>query len=92
MALPIVLFLYALVQRFGDTADVSASLADVGTLLTAMEGVLENKFARAATMLANGSDELRSHLGKARGSVARAHAAAPAMGAGDDPDVLSVVR
>jgi hypothetical protein len=92
MALPIVLFLYALVQRFGDTADVSSSLADVGTLLTAMEGVLENKFARAATMLANGSDELRSHLGKARGSVARAHAAAPATGAGDDPDVLSVVR
>nr|MBA3691611.1 hypothetical protein [Actinomycetota bacterium] len=49
----------------------------------------ENKFARAATMLANGSDELRSHLGKARGSIARAHAleAAP-----DDQEALSVVR
>ena len=87
-ALPIVLFLYALVQRFGDAADVSASLAEVATLLGVMEGVLENKFARAATMLANGSDELRSHLGKARGSVARAHAAIP----DDDPEVLSVVR
>ena len=87
-ALPIVLFLYALVQRFGNTADVSASLAEVATLLGAMEGVLENKFARAATMLANGSDEMRSHLGKARGSIARAHAADP----GDDSEILSVVR
>ena len=87
-ALPIVLFLYALVQRFGDTADVSASLAEVATLLGAMEGVLENKFVRAATMLANGSDEMRSHLGKARGSIARAHAAGP----GDDSEILTVVR
>jgi hypothetical protein len=89
-ALPIVLFLYALVQRFGDAADVSASLAEVGTLLAAMEGVLENKFARAATMLANGSDELRSHLGKARGSIARAHAAEALPSAGEEP--LSIVR
>ena len=87
-ALPIVLFLYALVQRFGDTADVSSSLAEVATLLGAMEGVLENKFARAATMLANGSDEMRSHLGKARGSIARAHAADP----GNDSEILTVVR
>jgi DNA recombination protein RmuC len=88
-ALPIVLFLYALVQRFGDAADVSASLAEVATLLTSMEGVLENKFARAATMLANGSDELRSHVGKARASVARARAAPTSVG---DEDVLSIVR
>jgi DNA recombination protein RmuC len=88
-ALPIVLFLYALVQRFGDAADVTASLVDVATLLAAMEGVLENKFARAATMLANGSDELRSQLGKARGSIARAHAVHPGA---DDDGVLSVVR
>ena len=89
-ALPVVLFLYALVQRFGDAADVTASLAEVATLLRDMESVLENKFARAATMLANGSDELRSHLGKARGSIARAHAAEP--GAGEGPETLSVVR
>ena len=88
-ALPVVLFLYALVQRFGDTADVSASLAEVGSLLAAMEGVLENKFARAATMLANGSDELRSHLGKARGSIARAHAESRPAPA-EEP--LSIVR
>ena len=86
-ALPIVLFLYALVQRFGDAADVTAALAEVAALLGAMEGVLENKFARAATMLANGSEDLRSHLGKARGSIARAHAAEA-----DASEVLSVVR
>jgi hypothetical protein len=54
-----------------------------------MEDVLENKFARAATMLANGSDELRSHLGKARGSIARAHGL---EGTPQDPEVLAVVR
>ena len=91
-ALPVVLFLYALVQRFGDAADVSASLAEVGTLLAAMEGVLENKFARAATMLANGSDELRSHLGKARGSIARAHAAEALPVSGPEEEPLSIVR
>ena len=40
-----------------------------------MEGVLENKVARAAAMVANAADELRSGLGKARGSVARGRAA-----------------
>ncbi|MBI4260636.1 MAG: hypothetical protein HY658_08730 [Actinobacteria bacterium] len=39
-----------------------------------MESVLENKVARAATMIANGADEFRSQLGKARGSIARARA------------------
>jgi hypothetical protein len=37
-----------------------------------MGAVVENKLARAATMLTNGADELRSNLGKARGSIARA--------------------
>jgi hypothetical protein len=73
-ALPVVLFLYSLVRRFGDAADVQASLAEVAGLLDQMDAVVENKFARAATMLTNGADEFRSHLGKARGSIARAHA------------------
>jgi len=71
-ALPIVLFLYSLVERFGDAADVQSSLADVASALDAMEAVVENRIARAATMLTNGADELRSNLGKARGSIARA--------------------
>ena len=82
-ALPIVLFLYSLVQRFGDTADVQASLAEVASALEAMGSVVENKLTRAATMLTNGADELRSNLGKARGSIARAGtASAPST----DPD------
>jgi RmuC family len=76
-ALPIVLFLYTLVQRVGGAADVQASLAEIAGVLDVLESVVENKFARAGTMIANGADEFRSQLGKARGSVARAHASAP---------------
>ena len=75
-ALPIVLFLYSLVQRFGDAADVQTSLAEVSSALEVMGAVVENKLARAATMLTNGADELRSNLGKARGSIARRSAPA----------------
>ena len=74
-ALPIVLFLYELVRRYGDISDAHASLAEVARALEAMDAIVENRFARAATMLVNGTDEFRSHLGKARGSIARAHAA-----------------
>lgn len=70
-ALPVLLFLHSLVARYGDAGDAQAALREVATILGQMEGVLENKFARAATMLANGADEMRSYLGKARGSVAR---------------------
>ena len=94
-ALPIVLFLYSLVQRFGDTADVKAGLAEVAGMLDLMEQVVENKFARAGVMIANGADEFRSSLGKARGSIARARAASPEPAApelGDDPGTLAVVR
>src|SRR3546814_15245076 len=84
-ALPL-LFLYSLVARFGDTGDVQAVLSEVGSLLDAMEGILENKIARAATMIVNGADEFRSQLGKARGSVSRATASGgaepPPRGAG----------
>ena len=90
-ALPIVLFLYSLVQRFGDAADVQASLAEVAGVLTTIESVLENKLARAAVMLSNGTDELRSSVGKARGSIARAGAGAISSQPGEEPGVLSVV-
>ncbi len=89
-ALPIVLFLYSLVQRFGDAADVQSSLAEIGGVLDALESVVENRFARAGTMISNGAEEFRSQLGKARGSIARARAASS-----DGPDQagpLSVVR
>ena len=93
-ALPVLLFLYSLVGRYGDAGDVQAALHEVAGILEAMEGVLENKFARAATMLSNGADEMRSHLGKARGSVARGQSAsvdlAPQPGVADGP-VLEAV-
>ncbi|MET0801253.1 MAG: DNA recombination protein RmuC [Actinomycetota bacterium] len=103
-ALPIVLFLYALVQRFGDAADVQASLAEIGSVLDSLESVVENRFARAGTMIANGADEFRSQLGKARGSIARARSSSeasveprvdppgdPSGADGDDLGSLSVV-
>ena len=87
-ALPIVLFLYSLVQRFGDAADVQASLAEVAAVMDALESVVENKFARAGTMISNGADEFRSQLGKARGTIARAHAEALTEPASQDGPTL----
>jgi RmuC family len=75
-ALPIALFLYSLVRRFGDAADVQAVVSEVAVVLDALESVVENRVQKAATMLANGADELRSQVGKARGSIARAQGAA----------------
>jgi len=57
--------------RFGDAGDARACLAEVAVLIDAIEGVLENKIAKAGTMISNGSEEMRSSLGKARASVAR---------------------
>ncbi|MFL5791889.1 MAG: DNA recombination protein RmuC [Actinomycetota bacterium] len=74
-ALPIVLFLYELVRRYGDGPDARASLAEIARALDVMDAIVENRFAKAATMLTNGADEFRTHLGKARGSIARAQAA-----------------
>jgi DNA recombination protein RmuC len=93
-ALPIVMFLYALVERFGDAADVQAALAEIGTLLDAMDAIVENKFTRAGTMIANGADEFRSSLGKARGSIARARHGEQLELPSDasDEEILSIVR
>jgi len=84
-ALPITLFLYSLVRRFGDADDVQAVLSELAVVLDALESVVENRVQKAATMLANGADELRSQLGKARGSIARANGPAAPRPAGDPP-------
>jgi hypothetical protein len=73
-ALPVLLFLYSVVHRFGDAGDARVALEEVAALLDGLEVTLENKIVKAATMIANGADELRSSLGKARGSVARGRA------------------
>ena len=94
-ALPVLLFLHSLVSRYGDAGDVQAALQEVAAILDVMEGVLENKFARAATMLANGTDEMRSQLGKARGSVARGRSSVAEVGPREAPfdgTVLEAVR
>jgi len=80
MALPVVLFIHSMAGRLGDAGgDVQACLAELGRTLDAIEGTLENKVARASTMLSNGAEELRGHLGKARGSLARAGDEMPTM-------------
>lgn len=88
-ALPIVLFLYSLVQRYGDAADVQASLSELGGALDTLEQVVENRIVRAATMLTNGADEMRSQLGKARASIGRARAGA--VEPSEDPPSLQVI-
>ena len=70
-ALPVVLSLHILASRLGGAGDVQSSLADIGAVLEAMESTLENKLARASTMLSNGAEELRAEVGKARATLAR---------------------
>jgi hypothetical protein len=69
MALPVVLFLHAFVSRFGSATDLQACLNDLSAVLDSLEMTLENKLVKAATMVANGADEMRGHLGKARAVV-----------------------
>ncbi|MEX0989286.1 MAG: DNA recombination protein RmuC [Actinomycetota bacterium] len=88
-ALPIVLFCYSLVQRYGDAGDVQGCLAELGAVFDLLEVSLENKIVRGATMVANGADEFRSQLGKARGSLARAKATVPDDASGG---VLEIVQ
>jgi DNA anti-recombination protein RmuC len=70
-ALPVLLSLFALASRYGGAGDGRECLAELETLLDSVEQTLENKVARAATMLTNAADELRTQVGRARGAVAR---------------------
>jgi hypothetical protein len=70
-ALPVLLSLYALGSRYGAGDQVQACLAELEGLISAMEQTLENKVARASTMLQNAADEWRTHVGRARGALAR---------------------
>lgn len=88
-ALPVLLFCYSLVHRFGEAGDARSALAEVGALLDAIEEIVENKVARAGRMISNGADELRSRLGKARGSVARGRST---VGTPDEPPMLRALR
>jgi hypothetical protein len=50
-----------------------------------MEGTLENKVAKASTMLVNATEDLRGQVGKARGSLARAREERGAIGSPASP-------
>jgi hypothetical protein len=94
MALPVLLFLYGIVARLGGAADLEACLADLVGVMDSVEAILENKVARATTMLANGTDELRGQIGRARGLLAAsggaiAEDAEPSL-PGDDLSALGV--
>jgi RmuC family len=91
-ALPVLLFLYSVVHRFGDAGDARVALEEVAAVLDGLEVTLENKIVKAATMVANGADELRSCLGKARGSVARGRAVARSDEPGLAEGALKAVR
>jgi DNA recombination protein RmuC len=75
-ALPVLLSLYALAARHGGATDAQACLAELDGLVEVMELTLENKVARATTMLQNAADEWRTSLGRARGALARGRGAA----------------
>jgi hypothetical protein len=70
-SLPVLLSLYALASRYGAGDEAQACLSELEGLVAAMEQTLENKVARAATMLNNAADEWRTHVGRARGALAR---------------------
>ena len=73
-ALPVLLTLYVLASRYGGASDVRDCLAELDAVLGAMEQTLEHKVARASTMLANAAQDWRTHVGRARGALARARA------------------
>jgi hypothetical protein len=83
MALPVLLFLHGVVARLGSAGDVDGCLTDLAAALDAFEAVLENRVAKASTMLVNGTEELRGHLGKARATLARGREGQGEL-AGDD--------
>lgn len=70
-ALPVLLALYVLASRFGRAGDVDDCLTEIEGLLGQMEQTLENRVAKAATMLHNAAEDWRGHIGRARGWVAR---------------------
>ncbi len=89
-ALPVLLSLYTLAARHGGAADAQACLAELDGLVQTRELTLENKVARATTMLQNAADDWRTSLGKARGALGRGRGTAERGGAepstGSDPE------
>jgi RmuC family len=90
-ALPVLLTLYVLASRYGGASDVRDCLAEIESVLSAMEQTLEHKVARASTMLANAAQDWRTQVGRARGALARARSGPDELPA-PAGDVGAVVR
>jgi hypothetical protein len=86
-ALPLLLSLYAMAARYGAGGDVQACLAELESVLGAMEHTLEHKVARAAAMLRTATEEWRGQVGRARVTVARGRGTASTEDAGPGPTV-----
>ncbi len=91
-SLPVLLSLYVLASRYGDAGNVQACLAELESVLGSMERTLENKVARAATMLGNAAQDWRTHVGRARGALARARSDPGESEALAGQDPVPVVR
>ena len=73
MALPYLLALYRLHMQYAQTIDLEnlkVRLNDIASNLAEMEQILENRLARAHTMMGNASVELRQLVGRLRGTLA----------------------
>ncbi|MGH2545408.1 MAG: DNA recombination protein RmuC [Actinomycetota bacterium] len=91
-ALPVLLSLFVLAARYGGVSDVRDCLAELDSVLGAMEQTLEHKVARASTMLTNAAHDWRTQVGRARGALARARAGSEEALPRPQPDEGSVVR
>ena len=89
-ALPVVLALYSLAVRHGAAGDAEGALAELAGLVESMEQTLENKVARATTMLQNAAVDWRTHLGKARGALARGRGSVALDDEEDEPPIHAV--
>jgi DNA recombination protein RmuC len=76
-ALPVLLALFALAERYGDAGEVQGALVEMEATFGRIENTLENKVVRATTMLHNAADEVRTDLGRARAVLAGARTARP---------------
>jgi hypothetical protein len=91
-ALPVVLALFALAERFGDAGDLQGALVEMEASLGRIESALENKVVRATTMLHNAAHEVRTDLSRARVVVAGARRARPEPPGQERPAQLRALR
>ena len=93
-AAPILLALYGLFMRYAQTWDmeqVKGHLGSLDTLVTQLEGIIDNQLARGGKMISNAADECRNVTLRMRRSLAAVAGAEPSPALTDRPapDVLN---